>query len=188
VTTATPLLAEPRTRSSILEWCRLLGPGHPSRRLIPPDTWRLCAHERRARRQPARERYARRLRPRLAPGVWLRVRHLPTRHLPTRWLSSAGYVTGGYGPAGYTPETGAYPPGAYQPGAYPPGAYPPGSYGPVANQLAEPARPKRGRKALAVFAAALVLVGVGGGAGIAYVTRQNKPLQQDWLPRPPGTH
>jgi len=89
VTSATPLLAEPRTRSSILEWCRLLGPGHPSRRLIPPDTWRLCAHERRARRQPARERYARRLRPRLAPGVWLRVRHLPTRHLPTRWLSSA---------------------------------------------------------------------------------------------------
>jgi S1-C subfamily serine protease len=97
-----------------------------------------------------------------------------------------GYVTGGYGPAGYTPETGAYPAGAYQPGAYPPGAYPPGSYGPVANQLAEPARPKRGRKALAVFAAALVLVGVGGGAGIAYVTRQNQATSAGLATSPAG--
>ncbi len=89
------------------------------------------------------------------------------------------YPPGGYGPAGY-------PPGAYPPGSYGGGAYPPGSYGPTGNQPTEPQRPKRSRKAKAILAAALVLVGAGGGIGIAYASRPSQSSAAGLAASPAG--
>ena len=87
---------------------------------------------------------------------------------------------GGYGPAGHAPEAGAYQPGAYAFGAYPPG------YGPTADQPTEPGHPKRGRKAVAIVAAALVLLGAAGGAGIAYVSRTSQSTTAGLATSPAG--
>jgi len=95
-----------------------------------------------------------------------------------------GYGPSGYGPAGYTPGTSA--PGGYGSGVYPPGVYPPGSYGPAGNQPTEQERPKRSRKLAAIVAVALVLVGAGGGAGIAYVSRQSQGTAAGLATSPAG--
>ena len=89
------------------------------------------------------------------------------------------YPPGGYGPAGY-------PPGAYPPGSYGGGAYPPGSDGPDGNQPTEPQRPKRSQKATAILAAALVLVGAGGGIGIAYASRPSQSSAAGLTASPAG--
>ena len=83
-----------------------------------------------------------------------------------------GYPPGAYGSAGY--PSGAYGSGGYPPGAYPPAGHGPGDYGLTDNQPTGPERHTRGRKVVALVAAALVLVSAGAGAGIAYVSRQNQ--------------
>ena len=98
---------------------------------------------------------------------------------PTGAYSSDAYPPGGYGPA-------AYPPGAYPPGSYGGGAYQPGSYGAAGNQPTEPQRPKRSRKATAILAAALVLVGAGGGIGIAYASRPGQSAAAGLAASPAG--
>ena len=95
----------------------------------------------------------------------------------------AAFGPGSYGPGGYAPDTGAA--GAYPPGPYAFGAYPP-SYGPTADQPAGPGRPKRGRKAVAIVAAALVLLGAAGGVGIAYVSRTGQGTTAGLATSPAG--
>jgi S1-C subfamily serine protease len=92
------------------------------------------------------------------------------------------YGSGTYPPGGYTPGdyaagrygSGTYPPGGYTPGDYAATGYGPGGYGPAGIPPAGPPAPKRGRKAVALLAAALVLIGVGSGAGIAYLSRSSQ--------------
>ena len=93
------------------------------------------------------------------------------------------YPPGAYPPPGYAalgqaPSTA---PGGYGPGGYPPGTYPPGAYGPDG-----PKGLRRGRKLGAAVAAALVLIGVGGGAGIAYATRQGSGTAAGLAASPAG--
>ena len=122
------------------------------------------------------------------PGAYPPASGAPGAYLPP------GYGPSGYGPTGYTPGTsapggygsGVYPPGVYPPGVYPPGVYPPGSYGPAGNQPTEPERPKRSRKLAAIVAVSLVLVGAGGGAGIAYVSRQSQGTAAGLATSPAG--
>ena len=82
---------------------------------------------------------------------------------------SESYRPGGYAPGDYASAASA--PGSYLPPGYGPDGYPPG-YGPP-GQPTGPDRPKRSRKLAAVVAAALVLVGAGGGVSIAYGLRQS---------------
>ena len=77
-------------------------------------------------------------------------------------------------------------PGSHGSGGYPPGGYPPGGYGPTGNQPTGPERPRRSRKVAALVAAALVLVGAGAGAGIAYVSRQNQGSAAGLVTSPAG--
>ena len=89
------------------------------------------------------------------------------------------YPPPGYAATGHTPGSAAS--GGYGPAGYPPGAYLPGDYGP-----AGPRQPKRSRRLAAAVAAALVLVGIGGGAGIAYVTRQSSGTAAGLAASPAG--
>ena len=92
---------------------------------------------------------------------------------------SAGDSRSDYGsPGDY--QYGAYMPGGYGPA---PGLYGPGGYGP---ETSVPPRQKRGRKALAVIAAALVLLSAGAGAGIAYLSRSNQSSAAGLAASPAG--
>ncbi len=106
---------------------------------------------------------------------------------------AGGYPAGGYPPGGYagpcpTPGygPGVYPPGAYPPPGYGPGVYPPGAYPLPGDRSTEPGRPQRSRKVAAVVAAALVLIGAGGGAGIAYASRQSSGTNAGLATSPAG--
>ena len=110
-------------------------------------------------------------------GQW--ARGFPVQWLPAVRLRIDAYPPPGYAATGHTPGSAAS--GGYGPAGYPPGAYLPGDYGP-----AGPRQPKRSRRLAAAVAAALVLVGIGGGAGIAYVTRQSSGTAAGLAASPAG--